>query len=73
MSPGVLGGLVAAVSRRRTVASAALAPALLALPANIVAGVHWPTDVLGGWLWAAALVLPAAALLRPREKQGTCC
>jgi undecaprenyl-diphosphatase len=33
---------------------------LLALtgPANVYMGVHWPSDVLGGYAWGAVLVLP---------------
>jgi undecaprenyl-diphosphatase len=33
---------------------------LLALtgPANVYVGVHWPSDVVGGYAWGAVLVLP---------------
>jgi len=27
-------------------------------PANIYVGVHWPSDVVGGYAWAAVLLLP---------------
>ncbi|HJX61972.1 MAG TPA: phosphatase PAP2 family protein [Dehalococcoidia bacterium] len=27
-------------------------------PANVYVGVHWPSDVLGGYAWGAVLVLP---------------
>jgi membrane-associated phospholipid phosphatase len=30
----------------------------LAGPANVYVGVHWPSDVLGGYAWGAVLVLP---------------
>ena len=31
---------------------------LLAGPPNVWLGVHWPSDVLGGWAWGLALLLP---------------
>lgn len=30
--------------------------------ANVYEGVHWPSDVLGGYLWAAVLLVPAVAV-----------
>jgi membrane-associated phospholipid phosphatase len=27
-------------------------------PANVYVGVHWPSDVVGGYVWGAVLVLP---------------
>jgi membrane-associated phospholipid phosphatase len=30
----------------------------LAGPANVYMGVHWPSDVVGGYAWGAVLVLP---------------
>jgi undecaprenyl-diphosphatase len=40
----------------------------LAGPPNVWLGVHWPSDVLGGWAWGLALVVPMAvfAALLPR-------
>jgi membrane-associated phospholipid phosphatase len=35
--------------------------------ANVYEGVHWPSDVLGGYLWAAVLMTGAWALAGRRE------
>ncbi len=35
---------------------------LAAGPPNLWLGVHWPSDILGGWAWGLALALPALAL-----------
>jgi undecaprenyl-diphosphatase len=39
--------------------------------ANVSLGVHWPSDVLGGYLWGLVLLLPAAgALSRRPDRSG---
>jgi undecaprenyl-diphosphatase len=39
--------------------------------ANLSLGVHWPSDVLGGYLWGLVLLLPAAgALSRRPDRSG---
>ena len=59
--------LVAPVGGRlpRVVGILALAVGLLMGPSRLVLGVHWPTDLLGGWLLGGAVVCGcAAAVLR---------
>ena len=33
--------------------------------ANVFLGVHWPSDVMGGYLWALAVLIPAATAAFP--------
>jgi len=39
---------------------------VLAAPANVYMGVHWPSDVLGGYAWGTVLLLPAVFMAADR-------
>jgi len=67
MSPTLLYGFLLYLSLRpglprtgrATVGAWSAAVLVLSAPANVYMGVHWPSDVLGGYVWGAALLLPA--------------
>jgi undecaprenyl-diphosphatase len=70
MTPAVyltLAGILAAGERRRSeklllLGGAALLTAAVGL-SRLYLGVHWPTDVLGGWTLGSAVALAAALVL----------
>lgn len=70
MGPTVVYGFLLYVSllreRRGWWRAAAVAWSVIVLATtgvvNVYLGVHWPTDVLGGYLWGLVLLLPAAGL-----------
>jgi membrane-associated phospholipid phosphatase len=67
MSPTLLYGFLLYLSLRpglpgivrAAVGASSLAVLALSAPANVYMGVHWPSDVLGGYAWGATLLLPA--------------
>ncbi|MDX3852428.1 phosphatase PAP2 family protein [Streptomyces sp. AK02-01A] len=72
----VAGLLIWAVTRRGRTVPAYLLSALLVCWAvavglsRVYLGVHWATDVLGGWLFAAAYLGFASVLLRSGRRPG---
>lgn len=42
---------------RRALQALCIAVVALMGPARIVVGAHWPSDVLGGWLWGSVLLI----------------
>jgi undecaprenyl-diphosphatase len=58
---------------RRTAAGVAMVGLLLPGLAGVYLGVHWPSDIVGGYLWGLTLVLPAVWLVRtsPSEMRAT--
>ena len=53
----LLAALMLATKRPVLWRSLAVAVALLIGTSRVLLGVHWPSDVLGGWLWGAAFAL----------------
>ena len=51
---------------RATIPGLALLFLALSGLANIYLGGHWPSDVIGGYLWAFVLLIPAAGYAFPR-------
>ena len=78
MSPTYLYGFLAAAALAAPfravvrVSAAAVVAVFLALSglANVWLGVHWFTDVIGGYLWALAVLAPAARAAFPARPRA---
>jgi undecaprenyl-diphosphatase len=53
----LLAALILATKRPVLWRSVAVAAAILIGTSRVLLGVHWPSDVIGGWLWGAACAL----------------
>ena len=53
----LLAALILATKRPVLWRSVAVSAAILIGTSRVLLGVHWPSDVLGGWLWGAACAL----------------
>lgn len=54
---------------RVTVWGIAVAACALGAIANVYEGVHWPSDVLGGYLWAGVLLVGAWLMVRAVQRR----
>lgn len=63
----LLAALLIGRASRSTWIFLALLVALLIGVSRILLGVHWPSDMVGGWCWGAGVALLGAALARRLE------
>lgn len=68
----MLGDRLPGLPRSLLMFMSASAVALLALSGivNVHLGVHWPSDVLGGYLWGSALAATAALVLAAWQRRA---
>ena len=57
MATYLLAALLIAQIRRSLWVALAIGVAATIGASRILLGVHWPSDVIGGWLWGAAIAL----------------
>jgi undecaprenyl-diphosphatase len=64
----LLAALVIATKRRSLALAAALGVSLLVGLSRLALGVHWPSDVIGGWLWGVGWALLGLWAIRKLER-----
>ena len=70
MATYLLAALLIAQTRRPLAAVIALVFAAAIGASRIVLGVHWPSDVLGGWLWGAGFALLGLWIVQKQEARS---
>lgn len=67
MATCLLAALLLPARRRGLWMTVALLVALVIGTSRVLLGVHWPTDIAGGWLWGGGLALIGAVIARRME------
>lgn len=67
MATYLLAALLIAQARRSLLVALAMAVAATIGVSRILLGVHWPSDVVGGWMWGAGIALIGVTVARKLE------
>ncbi len=64
----LLAAMAMATKRRSSALAAAIGVSLLIGLSRLALGVHWPSDVIGGWLWGVGWALLGLWTIRTMER-----